>query len=82
MKKTVLLIGTLPPPIGGVTIHLQRVLNLEETMNRLNFFLLDIKKKCILDQGKSRLSTLIIVFYSTDIIHIHISNNFKLFLHF
>ena len=46
MKKIVL-IGTIPPPVGGVSIHLSRFFNKYKYHKDLDLFLLDIKKKKI-----------------------------------
>lgn len=48
MKKQILIIGKIPPPIGGVTIHVQRLLRylLE---NDLDYYFYDLKKFSIFE---------------------------------
>ena len=79
MKKTILLIGTLPPPVGGVTIHLERFFEINKKNKFFDLFLLDIRKKCIYyNDGCKKIINILNVFFRADLIHIHISNNFKI----
>ncbi|WP_106792464.1 glycosyltransferase family 1 protein [Aquimarina sp. Aq78] len=71
MEKTItsnpiLLIGKIPPPIGGVTIHVQRLLEKLKTNYEGNFHFKTLNKKNLL------LSFLFILKYSY--FHIHTSN--------
>lgn len=72
--KTILNIGTLPLPIGGVTIHLQRLLSeLErsEVASQTTFF--DYKRESKISGLKKILNT--------DVLHIHLSNKiFRFFI--
>ena len=72
----VLLIGTMPPPIGGVTIHIDRFLNLYGNKGSIELSVLDLKKITIFQKNKTirNLFKIIYIFLSTDIIHIHVSH--------
>lgn len=78
----VLLLGSLPTPIGGVTIHIDRFFNLFKDNTKFELSVLDIKKKTLFlknSQIKSFLGILI-YFLKTKMVHIHISNDtIKLF---
>ena len=76
----VLLMGTMPPPTGGVTIHIDRFLHYEQDMCHLA--VLDIKKQTLFFRDKKIKSILGIVryFLSTSIVHIHISNKTKIMM--
>lgn len=80
MKK-VLIFGTVPPPIGGVTIHLERFLHFSQNhKEQIDVQIYDIKKqKMIQIEKKGKNSpTLLSSFLNADIIHIHLSNNIKI----
>ncbi len=82
MKKKILLIGPVPPPSGGVSVHVARLaskLNLSEdfecavfNVGRLHFY----------DQKNQRRNLLFALFYfsSTKIVHLHISHPRKYFI--
>jgi glycosyltransferase involved in cell wall biosynthesis len=70
--KKILIFGTLPPPIGGVSMHLERFLFFANEDSRINIEIHDIKKDTI--------KSLFLKFLVTDIVHIHLSNNIKILL--
>ncbi len=79
----VMIIGTIPPPIGGVTIHLDRFLNLfDEKEYQIGIF--DIKKFTLFRRDKDKTTnhrmSIIKFFFLSKIVHIHISNNLKLLI--
>jgi len=76
MKK-VLLCGTMPPPIGGVTIHIQRFFEFIKTNQKnIQLSVYDLKKSTLISTSSPK--SLISTFLSADIIHIHLSNNIKI----
>ena len=79
MKK-VLLIGTVPPPIGGVTVHIKRFLEYEQSEYELG--VLDIKKRIIFKKDKNivKILDILVYFLNASIVHLHISNNIKILL--
>lgn len=77
----VMIIGTIPPPIGGVTIHLDRFLNLfDEKEYQIGVF--DIKKFTLFRREKHKTTnhgmSIVKFFFLSKIVHIQISNNLKL----
>lgn len=70
--RFILIVGSLPPPIGGVTIHIQRLLyHLKE--NGIRFKYVDLKRNSIF--------LILREFIRRDRIHIHTSNSyFRFFL--
>lgn len=71
----ILLIGTSPPPVGGISVHLSRFISKFETSFGLNrIYLIDPQKKCLFDgKKKKNLWCGIILFLKAKVIHIHIS---------
>ena len=63
----ILLIGTLPPPIGGVTIHLQRFLKILTEK-----FESDV---CFWDYRRDTFKDFLKLFISAKIVHLHLSNS-------
>jgi glycosyltransferase involved in cell wall biosynthesis len=82
MMQKILLIGSTPPPIGGVTIHIDRFIHLYGEEYGFDIAVLDLKKR-VLFQGQrvtKNIFGIISFFLSSKIIHIHISNDsIKLF---
>lgn len=79
----VLLVGSLPPPIGGVSTHLGRFLSLYKVTNVFRFAVLDIKKKSLFlgDTVVRNPLSVSSFFLNARVIHIHISNDYaKLFI--
>ena len=66
-----LLIGTLPMPIGGVSIHTERLLLF---LKKNNF------NHCFYDYKKSSLKRGVKFFFKSKLIHIHANNQLFLFL--
>lgn len=79
----VLIFGAMPPPIGGVSIHIERFLHfVKEYEPNIDVSVYDIKKQSLTSVDSQVESKKIVfsLFLSADIIHIHISNNFKIFI--
>jgi len=71
MSNKILIIGSLPPPIGGVSIHVQRLLyHLEK--NKILYKYIDL--------NTSSKSSIIIKIFSHNRIHLHSSNVFLRFM--
>ncbi len=78
-KKTVMLIGALPPPVGGVTIHLVRFLHGYDDIRDLRLLVFDFKKFRIFTRtGTYTFPRIVLLFLHADILHIHISSNIKI----
>ena len=71
MSKNILIISTLPPPIGGVSIHTQRLL-LFLKKNNFKYSFYDYKKSSLTNGFK--------LFLKAKMIHIHASNQIFIFL--
>lgn len=72
-KKSVLIIGILPPPIGGVSIHLQRLIReIDIKGKNINLQFYDYKKHSRYDGLKN--------IFLADIIHTNYSNKLVRFL--
>lgn len=73
----IIIIGSIPPPIGGVTIHIDRFFNLFKDNSKFELSVLDIKKKTLFlkDTRIKSLLVMLIYFLKTKIVHIHISND-------
>lgn len=82
MKK-ILLIGTIPPPVGGVSIHIQRFIEQYQGSKGFQLDVLDLKKRTVYTQNK-RLSLFQIlkILISTDLVHLHLSSNLKILIAF
>lgn len=46
--KRILLLGSLPPPVGGVTIHIDRFFNLFKDNSKIELSVLDIPDRVTL----------------------------------
>lgn len=83
MKKKVLILGTLPPPVGGITIHLKRFIEINKNNCEFELSLFDLRKRKVYSKGKHHgMLKLFKVFFGSKIVHIHISNNSKIFFAF
>ena len=71
MQNRILFVGTLPPPIGGVTIHTSRLLKHLASLG-VNFDFVDIKRDGVAILFKKILNS--------KIVHLHLSNPFFIFL--
>lgn len=80
-KKKVVLIGTLPPPVGGVSVHLSRFMG-RARGGRHDVSLIDIKKMQFVEADRTTEGVAVVLraFASADVVHIHVSNNIKLLL--
>jgi glycosyltransferase involved in cell wall biosynthesis len=77
--KRVLLIGTIPPPIGGVSMHLQRFFDKYAKDDEYYIDVLDLKKKeSLRDKKKLSFIKLFLFIVSFQVIHLHVSNNLKI----
>jgi|APSaa5957512535_1039671.scaffolds.fasta_scaffold60647_3 glycosyltransferase involved in cell wall biosynthesis len=74
----ILVIGVIPPPIGGVSIHIDRFVNLY-TDKEFDLRVIDLRERRMYKKGnkiiKNYLKILIFIFTSK-IVHIHISHNY------
>jgi glycosyltransferase involved in cell wall biosynthesis len=73
----ILLLGSVPPPIGGVTMHIDRFLNLySDKEYQISVF--DIKKRTLFQKEKytKNIFAILSYFLSVKIIHIHVSNDY------
>lgn len=64
MKKKILIIGTLPPPVGGVTIHVQRLLGMLDCSG-ISYTFADYNRKPF---------SVFLKFFTHKVIHLHLSN--------
>ncbi|MBP6334782.1 MAG: glycosyltransferase family 4 protein, partial [Bacteroidia bacterium] len=80
--RKILLIGPMPPPSGGVSTHLQRLLHRSRTESDLELKVLDIRRLRLhsVDQKSRNLLKIFAAFFAAEMIHIHISRKAKLFL--
>lgn len=79
----ILIFATMPPPIGGVSVHIERFLHFsKDYQDKVNIDVYDIKKRKLngINSEKKGILILFYSFLSADIIHIHISNNFKILI--
>ena len=81
-RKKVFLIGPFPPPSGGVSIHLQRLLERSRGNPDISLSVFDFNKKKIYHSTgeTSSIFSVLFCFFSTDILHIHISHPVKYLL--
>lgn len=80
--KNILLIGPIPPPVGGVSIHLSRILERSIAETDLSLQVLDIRRlRLHATAGSSgNVFKIIRAFFGSDIIHLHISKKVKVIL--
>lgn len=79
----VLIFGAMPPPIGGVSIHIKRFLYFSKEYQReVDINVYDIKKQKLhgINSEKRGIGVLFSSFLKSDIIHIHIANNLKVLI--
>lgn len=82
MKQKLLLVGPVPPPAGGVSIHLTRLRHL--LGNEFNVKILDesrIKKDGIPSIRRFKVGEYFKLLYTSDIIHIHSGTRFLKYAH-
>tara|TARA_R110002126_G_scaffold69294_1_gene175186 strand:+ start:1058 stop:2080 length:1023 start_codon:yes stop_codon:yes gene_type:complete len=82
-NRSVVLFGALPPPVGGVSIHLERFLNELEKSDWAGC-LIDVKRRVATDVygGNVSLWVALSLFFKAEIVHIHISNSIKVIVAF
>lgn len=79
MKK-IFIFGVLPPPIGGVSIHIERLLKSPANKD-FSFYLFDIKKFTFYkNRVPNRKYKALYYFLKSNLVHIHTSNNTKLLI--
>lgn len=71
--KKILLIGTVPPPLGGISVHLLRLFNLMKK-EKYDIHIFDLSKKYLISFQKYLILFLLIMHNHFDIIHIHSSH--------
>jgi len=76
--KKILFIGTVPPPLGGVSVHLSRLFDLMQK-EKYDVHIFDFSKKYLISFQKYLLLSLLIIHNHFDIIHIH-SSHLKLII--
>ncbi|MEN9523923.1 MAG: hypothetical protein RL065_2300, partial [Bacteroidota bacterium] len=78
-KNNVLLIGSIPPPIGGITIHIERFLENCNNNPSIKIVLFDYKKIQFFNSDKTKLTLWkgIVFFFTAHIVHIHLSTSIK-----
>ncbi|SFB41648.1 glycosyltransferase [Algoriphagus aquimarinus] len=67
-KRNLLIIGKTPPPIGGVTIHVKRLLDSLKDDNTIQFTYFDLKRK-------SKIKLFILI-WKSKVVHLHTSNSY------
>ncbi|HHH55428.1 MAG TPA: hypothetical protein ENK91_17350, partial [Bacteroidetes bacterium] len=81
--KRVLLIGTIPPPIGGVSMHIQRFMDKYHTNSEFELDVLDLKKRKLYTRKRTMsLFQIIRKLNYVDMVHLHISNDLKILIAF
>lgn len=75
MKIKTLLVGCIPPPIGGISVHMNRFLESFSKPSEIELAIFDIRKIKIFKKNcKSGFFSLFPEFFHSKIIHTHISN--------
>jgi glycosyltransferase involved in cell wall biosynthesis len=79
--KKILLIGPYPPPAGGVSIHIERLLR-KSIDQSFELAVFDAGKFRFINKSGKRQTIFraINYFLQAKIVHIHISNAFKIFI--
>jgi glycosyltransferase involved in cell wall biosynthesis len=82
MKTKVFLIGPVPPPTGGVSNHIARLTRRIKASEDIDAFVFDAGRFRFFDRNLnvSNAFRAIAFFLMCDIIHIHISNKWKVFI--
>lgn len=82
MKIKVLHIGPVPPPVGGVSVHITRLTHRIIATDDLDCFVFDIGRFKFFDRylKSSNLIAAIVFFLKCDIMHLHISNKWKVII--
>lgn len=79
MKKKILFIGPVPPPLGGVSIHISRLAQKISSTEDLTCAVLDIGRMKFYDHDLKNVSLIKVIsfFLSCHIVHIHVSHKWK-----
>jgi len=79
MKKKILFIGPVPPPVGGVSIHISRLAQKISSTEDLSCAVFDIGRLKYFDHDlkNAGLRKVISFFISCNIVHIHLSHKWK-----
>jgi len=82
MKK-IFLIGALPPPIGGITMHIDRFLNIYDG-KKYEIGVFDLKKIILYRKDSSKYQKKFLnifkFFLKSSIVHVHVSHKLKLLI--
>lgn len=73
----ILLIGTIPSPIGGISVHIDRFLHLYGENEETKIGVFDSKKRTLFfaNDATKKIFEILSYFLKCDILHIHISND-------
>lgn len=80
--KKILLVGPMPPPSGGVSVHLKRLLDRLPVNSGLTAAVFDLKRMRLTFKNDSttNIFTILAYIFRCDIIHLHLSHPIKLFI--
>ena len=80
--NNLLIIGALPPPVGGITIHLERFKEYLKNSSTWNVNILDLRKRILYNSEieEKSLFKILSCYFNANIIHIHMDNNLKLLI--
>ena len=75
IKRKVLVVGAYPPPIGGVTMHVARLLDRSSVEGDLHMMVFDIKKCLFFNSEKEPVPFFVGLFFlfSCALVHVHLS---------
>ena len=79
-KINIAIFGRTPPPPGGVSIHIERLINKLNTDSRFICNLLDLRNRTINSKKVPFLKSFFLIIKEIDIAHIHHKEYFKIFL--
>ena len=81
-RRRIVLIGPMPPPSGGVSTHLSRLLNCSAELNDLQVSVFDIRRLRLHSKAVRTRNIILILseLMLADVVHVHISRKLKLFL--
>ncbi len=78
-RKKILLIGPYPPPEGGVSVHIQRLLQRSVSNEGIELAVCDLKRGLFIDENENLhgLFSAFRFFLSSDTVHLHLSHPLK-----
>ena len=80
-RTKVMLFGPMPPPMGGVSVHLSRLLERSKERSELQLSVCDLGKGKVYNQGhENENEGILSCFLKSDIIHIHYAHPLKVIL--